>query len=91
MWRQPFFTFLPFYLFTFKLNSSSQLVDDTCLPCHEVASFDVVACVGDETEVEREVVDAGNLHCEQLLRLKQVVEVSLRIDAVDIATVGVDG
>ena len=50
----------------------------------------MLTSVSNETKIERQVVDAGNLHSQQLLRLEQMVEVSLGVDAVYIATVRVD-
>ena len=61
------------------------------LPLHEVALLDMLAGIGDQTQIEGEVMDAGNLHGQQLLRLEQVVQVGLGVDAVNIAAVGVDG
>ena len=44
------------------LNSSSQLVDDRSLPLYEVALLYMLARIGNESQIEREVVDAGYLH-----------------------------
>ena len=43
------------------LNSSAKLVDDGILPCHEIALLDMMAGIGHEAQIEREVVDAGYL------------------------------
>lgn len=58
------------------LNSSAKLVDDGILPCHEIALLDMMAGIGHEAQIEREVVDAGYLHRQQLLGLEEVVEVA---------------
>ena len=55
------------------LNSSAKLVDDGILPCHEIALLDMMAGIGHEAQIEREVVDAGYLHRQQLLGLEEVV------------------
>lgn len=69
------------------LNSSAKLVDDGILPCHEIALLDMMAGIGHEAQIEREVVDAGYLHRQQLLGLEEVVEVGLRGYEVDVAAV----
>ena len=69
------------------LNSSAKLVDDGILPCHEIALLDMMAGIGHEAQIEREVVDAGYLHRQQLLGLEEVVEVGLRGYKVDVAAV----
>ena len=38
------------------LNSSAKLVDDGILPCHEIALLDMMAGIGHEAQIEREVV-----------------------------------
>ena len=68
-----------------------ELIDDGRLPLGEVALEDVGPGVGDEPQVEGEVVDAGYLHRQQLARLEEVVEVGLGGDAVDLAARGVEG
>ena len=47
--------------------------------------------IGYQSQIERQVMDAGYLHGQKFLSLKQVVEVCLRMDAVDVAAVRVDG
>ncbi len=66
------------------------MVDDGALPRHEVALLDMMAGVCNETEIERQVVDAGDLHSQQLLCLEEVVEVGLGGYAVDVAAVRVN-
>ena len=72
-----------------KLDSSAQLVDDGAFPLHKVALLYVMAGIGDESQVEREVVDAGYLHRQEFLCLEQVVQVGLGGHAVDVASVWV--
>ncbi len=57
--------------------------------CHEIALLDMMAGIGHEAQIEREVVDAGYLHRQQLLCLEEVVEVGLRGYEVDVAAVGI--
>ncbi len=45
--------------------------------CHEIALLDMMAGIGYETQIERQVVDAGYLHRQQLLCLEEVMEVGL--------------
>lgn len=66
------------------------MVDDGTLPLYEVALFDVLACICHQSEIEGEVVDAGNLHCQKLLCFEKVVEVCLGCYAVDIATIRIN-
>ena len=40
------------------------------------------ARVGDQSEVERQIVDGGYLHGQQLLGLEEVVQIGFRVDAV---------
>ena len=51
----------------------------------------MVARIGHETEEKCQIVDACYLHCKQFLRLEKVVQVCLGVDAVDVASVRVDG
>ena len=60
-----------------KLDSSAELIDDRAFPLYEVALLDMVACICNETEIERQVVDAGNLHGKELLSLEEMVQVGL--------------
>ena len=62
-----FSIFLKSFMMLAYLNSSAKLVDDGILPCHEIALLDMMAGIGHEAQIEREVVDAGYLHRQQLL------------------------
>ena len=73
-WRIRFMFFLFILL---KLNSSSEIVYDAAFPLHEVALLDVLACVGDESQIEGEVVNACYLHCQKFLGLEEMVQISL--------------
>lgn len=67
-----------FFLFILlKLNSSTEIVYDAAFPLHEVALLDVLACVGDESQIEGEVVNACYLHCQKFLGLEEMVQISL--------------
>ena len=56
-----------------NLNSSAELVDDRSLPLYEVALLYMLACIGNESQIEREVVDAGYLHRQEFLCLEEVM------------------
>ena len=60
-----------------KLNSSSEIVYDAAFPLYEVALLDVLACVGDESQIEGEIVNACYLHGQEFLSLEEVVQISL--------------
>lgn len=47
--------------------------------------------ISNQSQVESKVVDRGNLHGKQFLRLEQMMEICLRVYAVDITSVRVDG
>ena len=49
------------------------------------------ARVRDQSQVESQIVYRSYLHGQQLLSLEQVVQIGLRVYAVNVATVGVDG
>lgn len=51
----------------------------------KVALLDVGAGIGNEAQVEGEVMDAGYLHGQQLLGLEQVMQVSLAVPAYRLA------
>lgn len=70
-----------------NLNSSAELVDDRSLPLYEVALLYMLACIGNESQIEREVVDAGYLHRQEFLCLEEVVQVCLAGNLVDFASV----
>ena len=48
------------------------------------------ARIAHQSEIEGEVVDAGNLHGKEFLGLEQMMEVGLGVDAVHIAAIGID-
>ena len=53
------------------LNSElffESVVDDGILPCHEIALLDMMAGIGHEAQIEREVVDASKLASIELLK-----------------------
>lgn len=45
-----------------ELDSSSKLVDDGAFPLHEVALLNVLSGICHKSQVEGEVMDAGDLH-----------------------------
>ena len=51
----------------------------------------MMACIGHQSQIEGQVVYRGNLHGQQLLSLEQMVQVGLRVDAVNLAPIGVNG
>ena len=51
----------------------------------------MLAGIGDQSQVEGQVVYAGYLQGQQLLSLEQVVQVGLGVQSVDVASVGVNG
>ena len=74
----------------YGLYPSCKIVNDPTFPFHEVALQDMLSCITDKSEIEGEVVDAGNLQCEEFLSLEQMVQVGLGIEPVNLASVGVD-
>ena len=73
------------------LYSLSQLVDDRIFPLHEVSLLDVLSRIGDESQIEGQVVYACYLHGQEFLCLEEVMQVSLGCDTVDVASVRVYG
>ena len=51
----------------------------------------MLTCVSDKPQVESEVVDAGNLQCQQFLGLEEMVEIGLGVQTVELTSVRVDG
>ena len=49
---------------------AAEVADDRCFPLREVAVLNMLACVAHQTQIECQIVYAGNLHGEQLLSLK---------------------
>lgn len=73
------------------LCPSAQLVDDRCFPTHEVSLLDMVTGIAYQAQVESQIVDAGNLHGEQLAGFEQVVEIGFGVDSVHVTAIGIDG
>ena len=72
------------------LYPASQLVDDRALPCGEVSLLNMSPCICYQSQVECQVVYAGNLHGQQLLGLEEMVKICFRVDTVGLAAIFVD-
>lgn len=66
-------------------------MDDTCLPGREIALLDMFSCVADESQVERQIVNACYLHGKQFLCLEQMVQIGFGVESVYLAAVGING
>ena len=51
----------------------------------------MVSGIGNEAQIEAQVVYACDLHSQQLLGFEEVVQIGFGVKSVDVAAVGVDG
>ena len=67
----------------FLLITDLTIADHAAFPRREISCNDMPTCLFDEPEIERQIVDGGQLQSQHLARFDQVVQIGFAVSRVD--------